>query len=258
MKIRTSAPLTSADGLDARGSGQRAGRSNDVARHQGAQFTAGHELGQGWFAATRSDTTAESMSVGKYSFDLTTRCAGIGTMRRRALVMLRTLRTRSAFIAVALLVGGSACARNATSVAQATSAPSVVASDADASAATTAPIAPGALPTAAPPSFTDIAGVNGYKQIVGFAQLGAIDPVSGEFRPGAAVLRRDFIRWLVRANNLLWADTPAKRINLADSTETSAFPDIKTDDPELPYIQGMQDAAIPSAFPTNCFGLIEH
>jgi hypothetical protein len=112
---------------------------------------------------------------------------------------------------------------------------------------------PGAPSPSAPVALTDIAGVNGEKEISELAQLGAIDPTSGTFEPGSPIKRRDFIRWLVKANNALWSDTPAHRVQLADKTETSAFPDVATTDPDFPYVQGMQDAGYSVGFPDKTF-----
>lgn len=101
--------------------------------------------------------------------------------------------------------------------------------------------------------FTDIAGVNGEKEITELAQLRVVDPVSGTFEPGKRIKRRDFIRWLVKANNVLWSDTPGKQVKLADTTETSSFPDVSTSDPDFPYVQGMQDAGYSVGFPDKKF-----
>jgi hypothetical protein len=160
-------------------------------------------------------------------------------------------------IATVMLVAALAagCSKTDTSSSGATSAPDAAATS-DGSTPMASDVSPSASPLAAgssAPSFTDVSGVNGEKEIVGFAQLGVIDPVSGAFHPGAPVKRREFIRWLVKANNVLWAGTPAKRINLADSTENSAFPDVKTSDPDFPYIQGMQDAGYSVGFPDKMF-----
>ena len=59
-------------------------------------------------------------------------------------------------------------------------------------------------------TLTNIAGINGERQIVELARLAVVDPDSGAFEPGRAIERRDFIRWLVKANNALWSDTPDK------------------------------------------------
>lgn len=114
---------------------------------------------------------------------------------------------------------------------------------------------PGAAGSAAAPTvaLTDIAGVNGQKEITELAQLGVVDPVSGTFNPGGPIKRRDFIRWLVKSNNVLWSDTPGKQVKLADKTETSSFPDVSTSDPDFPYLQGMQDAGYSVGFPDKTF-----
>jgi len=102
-------------------------------------------------------------------------------------------------------------------------------------------------------SLTDISGVNGQAAIEQFAALGVVDPVSGRFHPGTPILRRDFIRWLVKANNALWSDTPTHLVKLADSTENSAFTDVSVKDPDFPYVQGMQDAGYSVGFPDKSF-----
>ncbi len=117
-------------------------------------------------------------------------------------------------------------------------------------ATTAAPATPSAMPAA---SLTDIAGVNGEKEIDELAALAVVDPVTGTFDPGAPVKRRDFVRWLVKANNTLWRDTPGKLVKLADKTEASSFPDVPTTDPDFPYVQGMQDSGYSVGFPDKTF-----
>ena len=75
----------------------------------------------------------------------------------------------------------------------------------------------------------------------------------GAFEPGKPILRRDFIRWLVKANKALWSDTPGKQVHTADSTEQSTFPDVASSDPDFPYVQGMQDAGYSVGFPDKMF-----
>jgi hypothetical protein len=164
---------------------------------------------------------------------------------------------------LALLLSGSGCSKGGdTSSAES---PAPVSSDAtspapNASAEVTASPAPSVTPLASPTvqaasagTFTDISGVNGQNEIVTLAHLGVIDPPSGTFNPGAPIKRREFVRWLVKSNNVLWSDTPAKLLKLADSTESSSFPDITTGDPDFPYIQGMQDAGYSEGFPDKTF-----
>ena len=60
--------------------------------------------------------------------------------------------------------------------------------------------------TPAPPpmpsvGFTDIEGVQGRKEIVQLAQIGVLDSTGGLFHPGDPIKRRDFVRWMFKANN---------------------------------------------------------
>ena len=173
-------------------------------------------------------------------------------------------RTAVAF-ALAGAVAAAGCSKSDNASSDASAAPDAVASAASDAAASAAPeavasdmasTAPGAAAPAASPAvaaLTDIAGVNGEHEIAGFATLGVVDPTSGAFDPGAPIKRRDFIRWLVKANNVLWSNVPAKRLIPADKTETSAFPDVPTSDPDFPYVQAMQDAGYSVGFPDKTF-----
>ncbi len=172
-------------------------------------------------------------------------------------------RTILAYIAALLTMisGLSGCSKGANASDQASSSP-VAAPSSTASATVSAPLtgsasvstAPsGAETTASPAALSDIAGVNGEKEVTELAQLGVVDPTSGTFDPGAPIKRRDFIRWLVRANNALWSDTPTKLVKLADKTEASYFSDVSTSDPDFPYVQGMQDAGYAVGFPDKTF-----
>jgi hypothetical protein len=165
-----------------------------------------------------------------------------------------------AVAAFAVALGASGCSKSDDSSANANASASPVASAdastdaaAEASPPAASPSAAASVATSTAPGYTDITGVNGAAQITGFGTLGVLDPKSGAFDPGAPVNRREFIRWLVKANNVLWADTPAKRINLADATEKSAFRDVATSDPDFPDIQGMQDAGYSVGFPDGTF-----
>jgi S-layer homology domain len=166
-------------------------------------------------------------------------------------------------VLLAVIVSGSGCSKgNETSNAES---PSPVASDVSplpseaASPLSASPAASAASPAssaggaASAGTYTDTSGVNGEKEITTLAQLGVVDPPSGTFDPGGPIKRREFVRWLVKANNALWSDTPTKLLKLADSTEKSSFPDITTSDPDFPYIQGMQDAGYSEGFPDKTF-----
>lgn len=177
--------------------------------------------------------------------------------------MNHELRCYSAvLLAVALSCGGCSKGNDASNAESPAPASTAVTSPAPSSSP--APLATSTVATAAsqtpPPgqiasagTFTDIAGINGEKEIATLAQLGVVDPPSGTFDPGAPIKRREFIRWLVKANNVLWSDTPAKQLKLADKTESSSFPDVSSADSDFPYIQGMQDAGYSVGFPDKTF-----
>src|SRR5580704_14493169 len=117
-------------------------------------------------------------------------------------------------VLLASAVGLAGCTKNDNASSDATASPGVSASaSAAASPAASAPASASGV------SLSDISGVNGEKEITELAQLGVVDPVTGTFAPGGSLKRRDFIRWLVKSNNVIWSDAPGKRVKLADKTE---------------------------------------
>ena len=92
-----------------------------------------------------------------------------------------------------------------------------------------------------PVAFEDISGVLGEKQITQLGQLGVFDTTAGKFNPQAPITRAEFVRWLVRANNALFAGSSDKSIRLPE-TGTATFSDIPPTHPDFRYIQGMTDA----------------
>jgi hypothetical protein len=101
-------------------------------------------------------------------------------------------------------------------------------------------------------SYTDIAGAFGQDQITQLAQLGVFGDTTGTFNAAQPILRRDFARWLFKANNAIWSNDTSKQIHPAQG-EASTFSDVKTTDPDFQYIQGLQDAGISVGFPDNTF-----
>lgn len=88
------------------------------------------------------------------------------------------------------------------------------------------------------------------KHIQDLAALGvlSIEPKTNEFLPDKIITRREYARWLVAANNAMYANNPAKQIRLASSSTQPAFRDILAKDPDFPSIQGLAEAGlIPSA-----------
>ncbi|BAZ85570.1 S-layer homology domain-containing protein [Dolichospermum compactum] len=100
--------------------------------------------------------------------------------------------------------------------------------------------------------FTDIqkAPPEWRLHIQDLAALGvlSIEPKTNEFLPDKIITRREYARWLVAANNAMYANNPAKQIRLASSSTQPAFSDILTKDPDFPVIQGLAETGlIPSA-----------
>ncbi len=93
----------------------------------------------------------------------------------------------------------------------------------------------------APVTFEDVKGVSGEKEIIQLAQLGIFDTTSGKFNPQAPITRAEFVRWLVRANNTIFAGSPDKTIRLPE-TGKAAFSDVPPTHPDFRYIQGMTNA----------------
>ena len=106
------------------------------------------------------------------------------------------------------------------------------------------------LPSSA---FTDVDGVQGQKEIVALAQLGVLDATSGPFHPNDPVKRRDFVRWLFKTNNAVWADQPSRQVHAADAGAQSSFSDLPSSDPDFRYVQGLSDAGIAVGFPDKSF-----
>nr|WP_174764013.1 S-layer homology domain-containing protein [Anabaena sp. UHCC 0253] len=106
--------------------------------------------------------------------------------------------------------------------------------------------------TLASQEFTDIqkAPPEWRSHIQDLATLGilSIEPKTNEFLPDKTITRREYARWLVAANNAMYANNPAKQIRLASSSTQPAFRDILTKDPDFPVIQGLAEAGLlPSA-----------
>lgn len=90
-------------------------------------------------------------------------------------------------------------------------------------------------------AFEDIKSVFGEKEITQLGQLGVFDTTSGKFNPQAPITRAEFVRWLVRANNAIFARSPDKILRLPE-TGKATFSDIPPTHPDFRYIQGMTNA----------------
>lgn len=67
---------------------------------------------------------------------------------------------------------------------------------------------------------------------------------SNQFEPGKIITRREYARWLVAANNAMYANNPAKQIRLAGESTQAAFSDVSSQNPDFPIIQGLAEAGL--------------
>jgi len=63
-------------------------------------------------------------------------------------------------------------------------------------------------------------------------------------KPENLVSRRVYARWLVNANNQIFANNPAKHIRLAGKNEKPIFEDVPKNDPDFAVIQGLAEAGL--------------
>lgn len=108
-------------------------------------------------------------------------------------------------------------------------------------------------------SFSDLDKVDPQltEYIKDLAQLGVFTLSSSknkdeQFQPSQPITRRDYARWLVEANNLLYQDVPSKQIRLIKDAQQPAFKDVTKSDPDFATIQGLAEAGlIPSSLTGN-------
>jgi len=119
---------------------------------------------------------------------------------------------------------------------------------------TTPPPKPVVTQSPAPVAFGDIKGVVGEKEIIQLAQLGVFDTASGQFNPQKPITRAEFVRWLVRANNAIYAASSDKVIRMPEAGKGKAtFSDVPPTHPDFRYIQGMADAGFAIGFDNKTF-----
>lgn len=69
-----------------------------------------------------------------------------------------------------------------------------------------------------------------------------------QFQPDKPITRREFARWLVAANNQIYANRPGQQIRLASGTTQPAFQDVPRTDKDFQSIQALAEAGlIPSS-----------
>jgi S-layer homology domain len=111
-------------------------------------------------------------------------------------------------------------------------------------------ISPTAKPTPGNPTNPGQVPAELEAYISDLTALGALSVTgsSSDFTPSKTITRREYARWLVAANNLIYANLPARKIRPGASTDQPAFPDVAANDPDFGAIQGLANAGlIPSS-----------
>jgi hypothetical protein len=65
-----------------------------------------------------------------------------------------------------------------------------------------------------------------------------------KLNPHQSITRREYARWLVKVNNLIYSDVNSKLIRLATPNNKPVFTDIPTNDPDFAIIQGLAEAGL--------------
>ncbi|MFS8909287.1 S-layer homology domain-containing protein [Synechococcus sp. OH2] len=116
------------------------------------------------------------------------------------------------------------------------------------SAPATPPAAFTPLPSQLSSRFADLEpGSLVARSVYDLDQLGVFADIPGrEFQPQRSVRRGEFARWLVLANNAIYADEPSRQIRLGSASERPLFLDVPEEDPNFRYIQALGAAGIVS------------
>ncbi|KGF73875.1 S-layer protein [Neosynechococcus sphagnicola sy1] len=64
------------------------------------------------------------------------------------------------------------------------------------------------------------------------------------FAPSQPITRREFARWLVAANNQIYANRPAQKVRLGADASQPVFKDVPKTDPDFAAIQGLAEAGL--------------
>ncbi|BAQ65259.1 S-layer homology domain-containing protein [Geminocystis sp. NIES-3709] len=84
-----------------------------------------------------------------------------------------------------------------------------------------------------------------------------IIPSTEKLNPHQSITRRKYARWLVKVNNLIYADVNSKLIRLATPNIKPIFTDIPANDPDFAIIQGLAEAGlIPSTLTQDSTSIV--
>lgn len=72
----------------------------------------------------------------------------------------------------------------------------------------------------------------------------ATGAAGAQFKPNSITTRREYARWLVTANNLIYVNQPARQIRLAVASDRPTFQDVPAADPDFGTIQGLANAGL--------------
>lgn len=82
--------------------------------------------------------------------------------------------------------------------------------------------------------------------IAAVARLGVL-PATTTFKPNQTVTRREFLQWLVAANNRMYANRPAQNIRLSTEASQPVFQDVPKTSSDFAIIQGLAEAGLISS-----------
>lgn len=111
------------------------------------------------------------------------------------------------------------------------------------------------LSTGVPATALDKVPLQLHQYIKDLAKLGVLqlDETGVKGKDGVAkplfenITRREYARWLLETNNLLYAKEPGNQIRVATTGQQPAFQDVPTKDPDFAIIQGLAEAGIISS-----------
>ncbi|MGY6530839.1 MAG: S-layer homology domain-containing protein [Cyanobacterium sp.] len=82
-------------------------------------------------------------------------------------------------------------------------------------------------------------------------QLGVVDEGKDSVDGKEIITRRQYARWLVKTNNIVFGNNEGKQIRLAGGNSEAVFRDVSNTDPDFPYIQGLANAGLIPSSLTN-------
>ncbi|MGD1716934.1 S-layer homology domain-containing protein [Dapis sp. BLCC M172] len=99
------------------------------------------------------------------------------------------------------------------------------------------------VPTGLRPYIADLAKLGVFQQEQTNNQDNP-DATNTLVKPQNLVSRRVYARWLVSANNEMFANNPAKHVRLARANEKPIFEDVPKTDPDFSIIQGLAESGL--------------